>query len=55
MLPFQTRKRKLEDQNPFTVCPSSKGKFIVCPFVDEETNVSYPFVKGLKGQSHEIF
>ncbi len=33
--------------NPFTVCLSCKGKFIVCPFVSEKTNGSYPFANGL--------
>jgi hypothetical protein len=35
--------------NLFTVCSSCKGKFVVCPFVYEETNGSYPFSNGLKG------
>jgi hypothetical protein len=29
--------------NPFTVCSSSNREFVVCPFVYEETNESYPF------------
>jgi hypothetical protein len=29
--------------NPFTDCSSCKGKFVVCPVGDEETNGSYPF------------
>jgi hypothetical protein len=33
--------------NPFTVCSSCKRKFVVCPFVDEETSGSYPFANGL--------
>jgi hypothetical protein len=33
--------------NPFTVCKSCKRKFVVCPFVDDETNGSYPFANGL--------
>jgi hypothetical protein len=33
----------------FTVCSSCKPKFVVCPFVDEETNGSYPFANGLNG------
>jgi hypothetical protein len=37
--------------NPFTVCSSLKLKFFVCPFVDEETNGSYPFANGLNGLS----
>jgi hypothetical protein len=35
--------------NPFTVYSSCKQKFVICPFVDEETNGSYSFVNGLKG------
>jgi hypothetical protein len=46
------RKRKREAQaiflNPFTVCTSCKWKFVVCPFVDEETIRSYPFANKLK-------
>ncbi len=34
---------------PFTVCASCKLKFVICPFVDEETNKSYPFANGLSG------
>ncbi len=33
--------------NLFTVCSSSKRKLNVSPFVDEETNASYPFAKGI--------
>jgi hypothetical protein len=40
-------KRKTEAQliflNLFTVCLSCKRMFVVYPFVDEETNRSYPF------------
>jgi hypothetical protein len=36
------RKRKTEDRviflNPFIVCSSCKWKFVICRFVDEETN-----------------
>ncbi len=32
---------------PFAHCP--RGKFVVCPFVDEETIGSYPFANGLNG------
>jgi hypothetical protein len=32
----------------FAVCSSSKWKFVVYPFVYEETNRSYPFANGLK-------
>jgi hypothetical protein len=35
--------------NLFTVCSSCKRKFVVCPFVDEETNGSYLFAIGLNG------
>jgi hypothetical protein len=38
--------------NPFTVCLSYKWKFVLCPFVDEETYGSYPFANGLKGHAH---
>jgi hypothetical protein len=33
----------------FTVCSSYKWKFVVCPFVNEETNGSYPFANGPNG------
>ncbi len=29
--------------HPFTICSSCKQKFVLCPFVYEETNGSYPF------------
>ncbi len=35
--------------NLFTVCSSCKRKFVVSTFVDEETNASYPFAKGING------
>jgi hypothetical protein len=35
--------------HPFTVCSFCKYKFVACPFVNEETNGSYPFTNGLKG------
>ncbi len=38
--------------NPFTVCTPCKRKFVVCLFVDEETNGSYPFANGLYGLAH---
>jgi hypothetical protein len=38
--------------NLFTICSSCKRKFVVCPFVDEETNESYPFANGLNGIAH---
>jgi hypothetical protein len=27
----------------------ANGKFLLCPFVDEETDGSYPFANGVKG------
>ncbi len=55
MLPFneknQNENGKTEDQaiflNPFVHL--AKQKFVVCPFVDEETNECYPFAYGLNG------
>jgi hypothetical protein len=38
--------------NPFTVFASCKPKFVVCLFVYEETNGSYPFANGLNGLAH---
>jgi hypothetical protein len=42
-------KQKTEGQkiflNPFTVCPSCKPKFVVCLFVEEETNGNYLLCK----------
>jgi hypothetical protein len=35
--------------NLFTVCSLYKWNFVVCLFVDEETNGSYPFSNGLNG------
>jgi hypothetical protein len=35
--------------NPFTVCSSCKQKFVICPFIDEETNGSCPFLNRLNG------
>ncbi len=39
-------KRIMEAQaiflNPFAVCSSCKGKFVICPLVSEETDGSYP-------------
>jgi hypothetical protein len=35
--------------NLFTVGASRKRKFVVYPFVDEETNGSYLFANGLNG------
>jgi hypothetical protein len=34
---------------PLTVCSPCIRKFFFCPFVDEETNGSYLFTKGLNG------
>ncbi len=52
-------KRETEAQSifldPFTVCPSCQLKFVVCPFVYEETSGSYPFANGpnrLNGLAH---
>jgi hypothetical protein len=39
--------------NPFTVSSSCEQQFVVCPFVDEETSGSYPFVNGLDGLAHQ--
>jgi hypothetical protein len=43
--------RKKEAQaiflNPLTVCLLCKWKSAVCPFIDEETNRSYPFANRL--------
>jgi hypothetical protein len=47
------RKRKTEAQaiflNPFTFYSLCKRKFVICPFVNEETNRSYPFAHGFIG------
>jgi hypothetical protein len=44
-------KRKTEVQviflNPFTVCSLCIRKFVVCPFIDEETSRIYSFAIGL--------
>jgi hypothetical protein len=40
-------KAKVVSLNPFTVCSSCKRKFVVCPFLNEETDGSYPFSNGL--------
>jgi hypothetical protein len=37
----------MKAQSIFAVCSSFKWKFVVCPFVDKETNGSYPFANGL--------
>jgi hypothetical protein len=36
--------------HPFTICSSCTRKFVVFPFIDEETNRSYPFANGLNGK-----
>jgi hypothetical protein len=53
------RKRKTEAQaiflDLFIGCSSCKRIFVVCPFVDEETDGSYPFtneLNGLNGLAH---
>ncbi len=33
--------------NPFSICSSCEQKVVVCPFVDEETNSSYPIANRL--------
>jgi hypothetical protein len=38
--------------NPFIICSLCKRKFVVGPFVDEETKGSYPFSNGLNELSH---
>ncbi len=46
-------KWKIENGSPgdfvnlFIVCSSCQRKFVICPFLDEETNGSYRFAKGL--------
>ncbi len=45
----QTTKAQMIFLNPFTVCSSHKPMFVVCPFVDEETNGRFPFANGLNG------
>jgi hypothetical protein len=46
MLSFQMEKRETEAQaiffNPFTFCSSCERKFVVCQFIGEDTNGSYP-------------
>ncbi len=43
----QTNGTNEKRQLPFSVCSPCKRKFVVCPFVDEETNGNYPFANGL--------
>ncbi len=38
--------------NTFTICSLCKQKFVVCLFVDKETNGSYPFANGLNRLAH---
>ncbi len=38
--------------NAFTICSSSKRKFVVCLFVVKGTNGSYPFANRLNGLAH---
>jgi hypothetical protein len=41
--------------NPLTIGSSCKQKFVVCPFVGEETSGNYQFsnvLNGLKGLAH---
>jgi hypothetical protein len=38
--------------NPFTACSSCKRKFVVCPFVDKETNGSYLLANRLNRLAH---
>jgi hypothetical protein len=46
---IEKRKPRRFSLHPFTVCSSCKRKFVVCLFVDKETNGSYPFANGLDG------
>jgi hypothetical protein len=52
MLLFQ---KEIEAQaiflNPFTICSSCKRKIVVCSFVDEQTNGTYPLANGLNGEN----
>jgi hypothetical protein len=38
-----------QDDSLFTISYSCKQKFVVCPFVCEETNGRFPFANGLNG------
>jgi hypothetical protein len=46
-------KQKMKAQviylNLFTFCSLYKQNFVIYQFVDEETNISYPFANGLYG------
>jgi hypothetical protein len=48
----QTEEAQAIFPNPFTVCSSCKRKFVICLFVDEETNGSCPFANGLNRLAH---
>jgi hypothetical protein len=37
--------------NPFTACSSDKQNFVICAFVEDETNGSYPQANRLNGLS----
>jgi hypothetical protein len=37
---------------PFAHRANGSLSFVVCPFIDEETNGSYPFANGLSGLAH---
>ncbi len=45
-------KRKPMRLFPLTICSPCKWKFVVCPFVDEETNGRVTFPNGLFGLAH---
>jgi hypothetical protein len=52
MLPFQTENGSPGNfLNQFIICSLCKRKFVVFPFVDEETNRHYPSANGLNGQN----
>ncbi len=56
MLPFKWKaEAKAIFLNQFTVCSSCKRKFVICPFVDEETNGIYLLANGLNGLLYIIF
>ncbi len=52
ILPFQTENGSPDNFFPFTVCSLCKWKFVICPFVDGETNGNYLFAYGTKGLAH---
>ncbi len=53
MLPLQTESGSPGKfyLNMFIICSSCKWKFVVCLFLDEETNGSYPFANKINGQT----